>query len=304
MPPELIRALAWVKWAAAWANRDLGRLDPNQAQAIVRAAEQVAAGEFDASFPLSLWHGGAAARADDTMNEVLAKMASQPPRDFWHEARRVDSPTDVNLGQRAGPVFTAAAQVAVALQAKARVLPALAGLRAFAGGAGAGSAPARCDASLALCEDHLRHALGAVHVLVLADAADDGAGSVRPTGFGERMAERLAQRLELPLTDGGPALAGRQPLVPVHGALRALAIVLARIEDQLPPQAMPDASALQALAMVCARVVGHDAGIGFAAGRASPDVFEPLIVMDTLDSMRLLADAMTACSQQRTAPIP
>jgi fumarate hydratase class II len=51
---------------------------------------------------------------------------------------------------------------------------------------------------------------------------------------------------------------------------------------------------VEALAMVCAQVMGHDAAIGFAAsqGQFELNVFKPLIVLDVLDSQRLLADAM------------
>jgi fumarate hydratase class II len=51
---------------------------------------------------------------------------------------------------------------------------------------------------------------------------------------------------------------------------------------------------VEALTMVCAQVIGHDAAIGFAAsqGHFELNVYKPLIALDTLDSLRLLADAM------------
>jgi fumarate hydratase class II len=51
---------------------------------------------------------------------------------------------------------------------------------------------------------------------------------------------------------------------------------------------------VEALTMVCAQVMGHDAAIGFAAsqGQFELNVYKPLIALDTLDSLRLLADAM------------
>jgi fumarate hydratase class II len=46
--------------------------------------------------------------------------------------------------------------------------------------------------------------------------------------------------------------------------------------------------------MVCAQVMGHDAAIGFAAsqGHFELNVYKPLIILNTLDSLRLLADVM------------
>ncbi len=51
MPREFIRALGLIKSAAAQANADLGHLRKTKARAIRKAAERVAAGEFDAQFP-------------------------------------------------------------------------------------------------------------------------------------------------------------------------------------------------------------------------------------------------------------
>ena len=53
---------------------------------------------------------------------------------------------------------------------------------------------------------------------------------------------------------------------------------------------------VEALTMVCAQVIGHDAAIGFAAsqGHFELNVYKPLIALDTLDSLRLLADAMVS----------
>lgn len=51
--------------------------------------------------------------------------------------------------------------------------------------------------------------------------------------------------------------------------------------------------------MVCAQVLGHDTAIGFAAsqGQFELNVCKPLIVLDTLDSLRLLSDAMYSFGQ-------
>jgi fumarate hydratase class II len=51
---------------------------------------------------------------------------------------------------------------------------------------------------------------------------------------------------------------------------------------------------VEALTMVCAQVMGHDAAIGFAAsqGQFEINAYRPLIALNMLDSLRLLADAM------------
>jgi fumarate hydratase class II len=62
---------------------------------------------------------------------------------------------------------------------------------------------------------------------------------------------------------------------------------------------------VEALTMVCAQVMGHDAAIGFAAsqGHFELNVYKPLIALDTLDSVRLLADAMQSFARHCVAGI-
>jgi fumarate hydratase class II len=53
---------------------------------------------------------------------------------------------------------------------------------------------------------------------------------------------------------------------------------------------------VEAMAMVCAQVMGHDVAIGIAAsqGQFELNVYKPLIAYDMLDSLRLLTDAMAS----------
>src|SRR5580658_6859682 len=51
MPPELIHAFALLKKAAALVNHDLGKLPKDKMELIVRAADEVIAGELDDEFP-------------------------------------------------------------------------------------------------------------------------------------------------------------------------------------------------------------------------------------------------------------
>ncbi len=93
MPPQVIHAPAWVKWAAAGVNQDLGRLDAVKAQAIAAAALRVAVGEHDEQFPLSVWQTGSGTQSHMNVNEVIARLASQAVPDAVHPN------DDVNLGQ-------------------------------------------------------------------------------------------------------------------------------------------------------------------------------------------------------------
>lgn len=175
-------------------------------------------------------------------------------------------------------------------------------------------------AQLALCEQQIRQSLPAVHALAIGGTAV-GTGLNTHAQFGARVAARLAIELQLPLVQADnlfAAMAGHEALVAFHGALKMLAVALTKIGNDirlmgsgpraglgelLLPENEPGSSIMpgkvnptqvEALTMVCAQVFGHDAAIGFAAsqGHFELNVYKPLILYDTLDSVRLLSDAM------------
>ncbi|WP_395703538.1 class II fumarate hydratase [Aquabacterium sp.] len=341
MPLPVVHALAWVKWAAAQVNATLGRLPAGRAQAIAEAALPVTAGEFDAEFPLSTWQTGSGTQSNMNVNEVVAQLATRQLRVSDAQAARVHPNDEVNLGQSSNDVFPTAMHVAVALQAEAALLPALAGLQAalaakaeaFAGIVKIGrthwqdATPVTLGqefggyaAQLALCRAQLASALPAVRALAIGGTAV-GTGLNTHPEFGARVAALLSQRLGQPFRQADnlfAAMAGHEALVAWHGGLKMLAIALTKIANDIRlmgsgpraglgelqlPENEPGSSIMpgkvnptqvEALTMVCAQVMGHDAALGFAAaqGQFELNVYKPLIASNVLDSMRLLADAM------------
>jgi aspartate ammonia-lyase len=73
--PLFVQALAYVKKAAALANRDLGVLDPAIAECIVRACDRVATGELNDQFLTDMIQGGAGTSVNMNANEVIANVA-------------------------------------------------------------------------------------------------------------------------------------------------------------------------------------------------------------------------------------
>src|SRR6266498_4349781 len=73
--PELVRALACVKQAAALANGALGLLSDEKAQAIARACEQIREGELLEEFVVDVIQGGAGTSTNMNANEVVANRA-------------------------------------------------------------------------------------------------------------------------------------------------------------------------------------------------------------------------------------
>ncbi len=180
------------------------------------------------------------------------------------------------------------------------------------------------DAQLGLAEAALRRALPAVHALAIGGTAV-GTGLNTHPEFGRRVAARLAGRLNQPFVVADnlfAAMAGHEPLLALHGGLRTLAVALHKIagdirlmgsgprsglgELRLPANEpgssiMPgkvNPTQVEALTMVCVQVMGHDVAIGIAAsqGQFELNVHKPLIACNVLDSLRLLADAMTSFS--------
>jgi len=73
--PLFVQALAYVKKAAAMANRDLGVLDPTIAGFIIQACDQVISGALDNEFLTDMIQGGAGTSVNMNANEVIANVA-------------------------------------------------------------------------------------------------------------------------------------------------------------------------------------------------------------------------------------
>ena len=349
MPLPIIHALAWMKWAAAVVNAELGHLQPEKAKAIANAAVRVAEGEFDAHFPLSVWQTGSGTQSHMNMNEVLATLASTELRTAG-TTHPVHPNDDVNLGQSSNDVFPSAMHLAVLLQTRSTLLPALRALRAAlaeksltfskvvklgrthlqdATPITLGQEFGGYEAQLALCESTLVHAQIAVQSIAIGGTAV-GTGVNTDPAFGARVAASLAQRLNLPLVQADnlfAAMAGHEALVAFHASLKMLAVALIKIGNDLRlmasgprgglgelslPQNEPGSSIMpgkvnptqiEAMCMVCAQVIGHDASIGFAAsqGQFELNVYKPLIALNALDSLHLLGDVMRSFKQHCVA---
>ena len=70
--PELVKALACVKWAATKANLDLEVIDARSAGAIVQACEEIIAGKYHDQFVVDVIQGGAGTSTNMNANEVIA----------------------------------------------------------------------------------------------------------------------------------------------------------------------------------------------------------------------------------------
>ncbi len=134
MPPELIHALGLVKWAAAIANRDLGKLTasgknpltPAQVEALIAACREVADGRFDDQFPVDVFQTGSGTSTNMNANEVIANRAIElSGGDRFADRKPIHANDHVNMGQSTNDIFPTAIHVAVALGIREQLLPAL-----------------------------------------------------------------------------------------------------------------------------------------------------------------------------------
>jgi fumarate hydratase, class II len=126
LPHRFIRALALIKQAAAEANKDLGLLPAEVADAIAAAAAEVADGRYDADFPIDIYQTGSGTSTNTNMNEVVATLATRR----LGGDRRVHPNDDVNRCQSSNDTIPTALQLSAAIAIAEELLPALETLRA------------------------------------------------------------------------------------------------------------------------------------------------------------------------------
>jgi len=120
-----IRALGLVKWSAALANRDLGKLEEDQAQLIAQAAEEVIDGHLDAHFPIDIFQTGSGTSTNMNANEVIANRCSQIAGKPIGSKDPVHPNDHVNMSQSSNDVIPTSIHIAVAESIRGELMPAL-----------------------------------------------------------------------------------------------------------------------------------------------------------------------------------
>jgi aspartate ammonia-lyase len=111
--PDLIYALACVKQAAALANNELGLLDAEKMAAIVKACEEIRAGQLHDQFVVDVIQGGAGTSTNMNANEVVANRALEHLGHKRGEYRYLHPLEDVNMSQSTNDVYPTAVKVAL-----------------------------------------------------------------------------------------------------------------------------------------------------------------------------------------------
>jgi fumarate hydratase class II len=125
MPPELIRAFAILKKAAALVNQELGKLSADKAKLIVQAADEVIAGKLSDQFPLRIWQTGSGTQTNMNVNEVISNRAIEIAGGVLGSKKPVHPNDDVNMSQSSNDTFPTAMHIAAAERVERVLIPAV-----------------------------------------------------------------------------------------------------------------------------------------------------------------------------------
>ena len=114
--PYFVKALGYVKKAAAMANRDLGALDAKIADAIIIGCDRVIAGEMMDQFVTDFIQGGAGTSTNMNANEVIANLALESLGHKKGDYQHVSPNDHVNYGQSTNDVYPTAFRLALILR--------------------------------------------------------------------------------------------------------------------------------------------------------------------------------------------
>ena len=338
MPREITHAFGILKKAAAMANHDLKpqKMTAEKLDVLCKACDEVISGSLNDHFPLVVWQTGSGTQSNMNANEVIANRGNEiAGRNLLHPN------DDVNMSQSSNDTFPTAMHIAAVLALEKRVIPAIDVLTAaFA------RLEAENDGIVKSGRTHLqdatpitfsqeisgwRSSLERDKQLILASlpylkelalgGTAVGTGLNAPRGFDTRVAKAVSEltgKHFVTASNKFHALTSKDELVFAHGALKALAMDLMKIANDIRwlasgprlglgeitiPENEPGSSIMpgkvnptqcEAITMVAVQVLGNDAAVGFAAsqGNFELNVFMPVLIYNFLQSARLLADSM------------
>ena len=256
LPKPVIYALALIKKAAAQTNAGLGRIQQEQADLIVRAADDVLAGKLDTQFPLVVWQTGSGTQSNMNMNEVLANRANELAGTGLAAYKPVHPNDHVNHAQSTNDSFPTAIHVAAAQEINRLLIPAVKKLRdtldkkaqAFAPIVKIGRTHLQDATPLTLGQEfsgyvsqlehgltRLQDALQGLYELPLGGTAV-GTGLNSHPDYAVKVAKQLADLSGLPFVTAPnkfEALGGRDAAVFASGALKTLAASLNKIANDV-----------------------------------------------------------------------
>ena len=255
MPRQVIVAMARLKKAAALVNGELGKLDREKTDLIVRAADEIVEGKLDEHFPLRVWQTGSGTQTNMNVNEVISNRAIELAGGEMGSKKPIHPNDHVNMSQSSNDTFPTAMHMAAA-EAMSEMLPPVEALRdaldakakqwshivkvgrthlqdatPLTLGQEFSGYVTQLDRALAACREALHH----LYDLAIGGTAV-GTGLNAHPEFGERTAKKLAEITGLPFRSHPnkfTALASHDDFVFASGALKMLAAALMKIANDI-----------------------------------------------------------------------
>ncbi len=255
-PVAIVRALGVIKKACAMANKDLGKLPADKADAIIQAASEVVDGKFDDNFPLVVWQTGSGTQSNMNSNEVIANRAIEILGGVIGSKDPVHPNDHCNMGQSSNDTFPTAMHIATAMTARDVLLPGLEKLHAaldakvkeFDGIIKIGRTHTMDATPLTLAQEfsgythqvakgieRVKRALGDIYELAQGGTAV-GTGLNTPNGWGDTVAGHMADITGLPFVTAPnkfEALAAHDAMVEMSGALKTVAASLFKVANDI-----------------------------------------------------------------------
>jgi fumarate hydratase class II len=336
-PREFIRAMGLIKRAAARVNLELGFLSQEVAEAIIQAATEAAEGKLDEQFPVDIFQTGSGTSTNMNANEVIANRAIELLGGEVGSKTPVHPNDHVNRGQSSNDVIPTAIHVAVAESIKGGLLPVLMACQKELEAKSAhfdhivkigrthfqDATPVRLGQEfggyarqMELARARIEQALAGLMELALGGTAT-GTGLNAVVGFAPKVIAQLAEETNLPLEEAKnhfAAQGGQDALVAASGSLRALAVTLTKIGNDLRwlasgprcglgelhlPPVQPGSSIMpgkvnpviiESLLQVAVQVMANDwaVAIGGQAGNLELNVMLPVMAYNLLQAVELL----------------
>ncbi len=342
MPANFIKALAFIKAACAKANFNLGLLSKEQNEVISKVALAITNNQYSDAFPIDVFQTGSGTSSNMNMNEVIATIANKSnPKDSIH-------PNDhVNMSQSSNDTIPTAIAVSASIALNNQLLPNLRHLEKTILNKAAklkhivktgrthlmDAMPIRLDQELGTWAKQINSAIKRLEASLPRLNSLAQGGTAIGTGinahpeFAKEFCKVLSDFTNLPFTSNDclfENIASQDSIVEVSGQLKALAVALMKIANDLRwmnsgplaglaeialPALQPGSSIMpgkvnpvipEAVCMVAAKVIGNDTTITIAgqSGNFQLNVMLPVIAYSLLESIEVLSNSVLALANQ------
>lgn len=255
-PIAIVRALGVIKQACAKANIELGSIDAEVGNTIVKAASEVVEGKLDDHFPLVVWQTGSGTQSNMNANEVIANRAIEMLGGEIGSKSPVHPNDHCNMGQSSNDTFPTAMHIAIAVTARDVLLPGLVKLhksldnkaKSFEKIIKIGRTHTQDATPLTLGQEfsgyafqieqgiaRVNHALKNIYALAQGGTAV-GTGLNTKKGWAEMVAANMAEITQLPFYTAPnkfEALAAHDALIEISGALKTVAASAFKIANDI-----------------------------------------------------------------------